>query len=56
MALLLQKSPVDDDINELTLVYKLSDDVDAQQLTLKGYEFKEEVDYQVQISRYLATY
>lgn len=36
---------------ELTLVYKLSDDVDAQRLTLKGSDFKGSVDTRVHLSR-----
>ena len=51
MALLLQKAL--DGSNELKLIHKLSGDVDAQQLVLRGSNFKEVVENQVYIARYI---
>ena len=54
MALLLQKA--NDDSNELILIYKLSGDVDAQQLVLRGSNFKEVVENRVYIARYIQSH
>ena len=51
MALLLQTTL--DKRNELVLVYKLSEDADPQRIVLRGSDFKEAVENQVHISRYL---
>lgn len=54
MALLLQTIETTDETrNELTLAYKLSDDVDAQWFALRGSNFKSASDTHVHISRYI---
>ena len=62
MALLLQTTFDDDTVddettlvkrNELVLVYKLSEDADAQRIILNGSDFTEAVTNHVHISRYL---
>ena len=54
MALLLQNN-TEDDTKDLVLVYKLSNDVDAQQFVLRGSNFRATVDTRVHISRYPCT-
>ena len=52
MALLIQTT-LDEEEDELVLVYKLSGDADAQWFVLRGIDFKPLTDTQVHMSRYL---